>query len=327
MAWPFGGNWEGRPLSDLAEILASLFRALNERREAIALTPTTFQTSDGPMTYPEKENLRMALNGDTALANWGTFQTSFAALVGPSVNNQWYTTTAFTTKYTHATLESAAGLQPGDIFITPTKATDLYALQGIQDLFDLLVFRRATGNQTITPLISTTRRLRSATGSLTPANSCNSATSESVWDTCRTGAVTTSSVSFNVESFSMLSASTPGSPTGTTNSLIRDFDIRFQTNTFSGDVVFARFQMAPFSIFSNSTPQAMTLNGVSNTPASSDLLLTSAALSTNELYQFRWTVPVDIPFNGGACGKTGSISAFFNGPVFDLDLRTILTDQ
>jgi len=56
MAWPAAGVWDGLTIQALGEIIPALIRGVNERREAIGLTPVAFATSGSDMTYPESSD-------------------------------------------------------------------------------------------------------------------------------------------------------------------------------------------------------------------------------------------------------------------------------
>jgi hypothetical protein len=69
MAWPFSGVWEGKSLNDLPEIISSLCRAINERRQELDIVSLysfpniDFVTATGTEQFPTPEDISGMING------------------------------------------------------------------------------------------------------------------------------------------------------------------------------------------------------------------------------------------------------------------------
>lgn len=62
MAWPFSGNWDGKSLEDLPEIISALCNAINERRSYLGASLIPFATATGTSTAPTASDFDGMIN-------------------------------------------------------------------------------------------------------------------------------------------------------------------------------------------------------------------------------------------------------------------------
>lgn len=133
MAWPFSGVWQGKSLNSLPEIISSLCRAINERRQELDIVSLTsypnidFVVATGTEQFPTPEEISGMLNGggdvceliDQILDGVGDMVSAFYP--GDDINDLW----------------ASAGYDAG-VARLPVHITDCWFWDSIRGMLDLM---------------------------------------------------------------------------------------------------------------------------------------------------------------------------------------------